>query len=54
MSQLFAQVAKVLEFQFQHQSLQMNTQGWFPLGLAGLISLLFKESHALHQFGDLS
>ena len=27
------QVAKVLEFQPQHQSFQMNIQGWFPLGL---------------------
>ena len=31
------QVAKVLEFQ-----LPMNIQGWFPLGLTGLISLLSK------------
>ena len=35
------QVAKVLEFQLQH-SPSMNIQDWFPLGLAGLISLLFK------------
>ena len=34
------QVAKVLKF--QHQSFQMNIQGWFPLGLTGLISLLSK------------
>ena len=35
------QVAKVLELQLQ--SLQwMNIQGWFPLGLNGLISLLSK------------
>ena len=27
------QVAKVLEFQPQHQSFQMNIEGWFPLGL---------------------
>ena len=30
------QVAKALELQLQHQSL-MNIQGWFPLGLTGLI-----------------
>ena len=36
------QVAKVLELQLQHQSIQMNIQDWFPLGLTGLISLLFK------------
>ena len=34
------QVAKVLEL--QHQSFQFNIQGWFPLGLTGLISLLSK------------
>jgi len=39
----FHQVAKVLELHLQHQSFQwMNIQGWFPLGLTGLISLLFK------------
>ena len=32
------QVAKVLEFQLQHQSL-MNIQDWFPLGWTGWISL---------------
>ena len=34
-SALCIQVAKVWEF-------PVNTQGWFPLGLTGLISLLFK------------
>ena len=33
------QVAKVLEFQVQHQSFPMNIQDWFPLGWAGKISL---------------
>ena len=33
------QVAKVLELQLQHQSFQ-DIQGWFPLRLMGLISLL--------------
>ena len=27
------QMVKVFEFQLQHQSLPMNFQGWFPLGL---------------------
>ena len=35
-------VAKVLELQLRHQSLPMNIQGWFPLGLTGLISLQSK------------
>ena len=33
------QVAKVLELLLQHQSFQINIQGWFPLGLTGLILL---------------
>ena len=33
------QVAKVLEFQLQHQSLPMNIQCWFPLGWTSWISL---------------
>ena len=36
------QVAKVLDFQLQHSLEPMNIQGWFPLGLSGLISLLSK------------
>jgi len=35
-------VAKVLEFQLQHQFFPMNIQDWFPLGLTGLISLQSK------------
>ena len=35
------QVAKVLEFQLQHQSFHF-IQDWFPLGLTGLISLQSK------------
>jgi len=35
------QVAKVLELQLQ-QTLPMNIQDWFPLGLTGLISLQSK------------
>ena len=37
-----AQVAKVLEFKLQPSVLPTNIQGWFPLGLTGLISLLSK------------
>ena len=33
------QATKVLELQLQHPVLPMNIQGWFPLGLTGLISL---------------
>ena len=36
------QVAKVLELQLQHQVFPMNIQGWFPIGLTGLVSLLSK------------
>ena len=36
------QVAKVLEFQLQHQSFQWNIQHWFPLGWIGWISLQSK------------
>ena len=36
------QVAKVLEFQLQHQSLQINTQDWSPLGRISWISLQSK------------
>ena len=32
----------VLELQLQHQPFLMNIQGWFPLGLIGLISLMSK------------
>ena len=39
-------MAKVLKLQFQHQSFlispTLNIQGWFLLGLTGLISLLLK------------
>ena len=36
------QVAKVLEFQLQHQSFQMNIQDQLPLGWTGWISLQSK------------
>ena len=36
------QVAKVLELQLQHQSFQINTQDWSPLGWTGWISLQSK------------
>ena len=38
------QVAKVLKFQLPLSVLPMNSQGWFPLGLTGLISMQFKNS----------
>ena len=52
------QGTKVLEIQLQHQSFQMNIQGWFPLGLTGLISFQTKGLSAVfssttiwkHQF----
>ena len=37
------QVAKVLEFQLQHQSYQWNTQDWSPLEWTGWISLQSKR-----------
>ena len=42
------QVAKILEFQLQHQS-PMNIQDWFPLGWTGWISLQSKELSSLLQ-----
>ena len=57
------QVAKVLEFQLQHQSFQwIFSQDWFPLGLTSLIPLQSKglstvfSSTAVqkHQFFSLS
>ena len=54
------QVAKVLELQLQPSVLPMNIQGWFPIGLTGLISLLSKGLSRVfsnttvqkHQFFD--
>ena len=43
------QVAKVLEFQLQHQSFQWIFKVWFPLGLSGLISLQSKGLSSLLQ-----
>ena len=36
------QVAKILAFQLQASVLPVNIQGWFPLELTGLLSLLSK------------
>ena len=44
------EVAKVLEFQLQHKSFQMNTQDWSPLGWTGWISLQSKG--LLRVFSD--
>ena len=41
-SWLFESGGKVLKLQLQHKS-SMNIQGWFPLGLTGLISLQSKR-----------
>ena len=41
------QVAKVLEFQLQHQVLPMNIQDWLPLEWTGWISLLSKGLSSL-------
>ena len=37
-----AQLAQVLELQLQSSVFPMNIQGWFPLGLTGLVSLQSK------------
>ena len=42
-------VAKVLEFQLQHQSFQMNIQDWFPLGWTGWITLNPRDSRESSQ-----
>ena len=43
LSQLFASADQSIRIQIQHQVLPMNIQGWFPLGLTGLISLLSRR-----------
>ena len=43
MSQLFASGAQSIGASTSSWALPMNTQGWFPLGLTGLISLQSKE-----------
>ena len=51
------QVAKVLEFQLQHQSFQWIFQDWFPLGLTALISCCpsdSQESFPTPQFKSIS
>ena len=42
MSQLFTSSGQSIRVSASASVLQMNIQGWFPLGLTGLISLLFK------------
>ena len=46
------QVARVLEFQLQHQSFQWTTQDWSPLGWTGWISL--QESSPTPQFKTIN
>ena len=43
MSQLFASSGQSIAASASPSVLPMNTQGWFPLGLTGLISLKYKE-----------
>ena len=43
MSQLFLSGGQSIGASAYASILPMNTQGWFPLGLTGLISLLFKK-----------
>ena len=42
MSQLFTEVAKILELQLQHQSFRWTPRTWSPLGWTGWISLQSK------------
>ena len=42
-SQFFASGGQNIEASVSVSVFPMNIQGWFPLGLTGLISLLFKE-----------
>jgi len=42
-SQFFASGGQNIEASVSASVFPMNIQGWFPLGLTGLISLLFKE-----------
>ena len=44
MSQLFASGGQSIGASASTLVLPMNIQGWFPLGLSGLFSLLFKDS----------
>ena len=48
-SQLFASGGQSIGASTSASVLPMNIQGWFPLGLTGLISLLFKELLSLIQ-----
>ena len=59
MSQLFASVGQSIRALHSASVLPMNIQGWFPLGLTGLISLLskglsrvFSSATAWNQFFD--
>ena len=42
MSRLFASGGQIIEASASASVIPMNIQGWFPLGLTGLISLLSK------------
>ena len=50
MSQLFASGGQSIAASASASVLPMNIQGLFPLGLTGLVSLLFKEQIDMHPF----
>ena len=52
-SQLFPLGGKVLGVSALESVLPMNTQGWFPLGLTGLITLQSKGLSSLLQYHSL-
>ena len=59
MSQLFISCGQGNEVSASASVLPMNIQDWFPLGLTGVISLLFKGMHrwspkSLHNFLNYS
>ena len=49
MSQLFALGGQSIRASASASVFSMNIQGWFPLGLTGLVSLLSKELSDLLQ-----
>ena len=52
-SQLFASGGQSTEAEASASVLPMSIQGWFPLGLTGLISLLSKGLYSLLQYHSL-
>ena len=54
MNQLFTSGGQSIGASASASVLPMNIQGWFPLGLTGLISLLFQESSPAPQFESIN